>query len=812
MANSLFSDHSAMLELMAITRLDAHQCHAQLSDFDIPALLSEQHANPTNEKIFIGQKRAKRALEFGLGIDAPGYNLFVMGELATGRTTLVKTYIEQYGQPQRAPSDWVYVNNFNDERVPIAIEFSTGQSKIFEKNMQDLVDNLLDTFPAAFDNPGFQRKQISLKKEYEALYDAALEEVEAKAKPYDIAMFEDDGKVAFLPIVDNKPVEDEQFHALDESVKSEFMLHIKECEQALEEALFELPAWKRQLAEQLRQLKRDTAEQSIKPLLKTLEHTYAQNLAVLKYLRSIKDHVIDSVLWLDDLDEKEEKYDVTETKEMLQSHYLPNVLVQHELTATAPIIYTSHPTYQNLFGRIEYSTAQGSIMTDFSMIFSGALHQANGGYLLLDADKMVDQPHVWESLKRALKQQQIRVDLPQQDAGMVNSMTLSPTAIPLNVKVILLGSRELFYLLQDYDAEFEQLFNVLVDFDYELPLSKNNIQDFIICAQQHINALGFTDVTPDAMALLIKYSLRMAEHQTKLSAKFSAIIELINESAYFARQSHSDVFAAEFIDTAIREKERRLSRVATTLLEDIKEKQILINTQGTAIGKVNGLTVLDAGGSAFGTPARLTATVYVGSSGVIDIEREVELGQSIHSKGVMLLTGYLGQKYAQHFPLTLSANIALEQSYGYIDGDSASLGELVALISALTDIPCLQSLAITGSINQYGEVQSVGGINEKIEGFYDLCLHRGLSPDNGVIIPFSNHIHLLLRDDIVQAIKAGRFSVFAVKTVDEALSLLMQREAGQYNLKGRYPKGTINYLALNQLYNISNVVNGSDEE
>ncbi|CAI8238199.1 MAG: Lon protease [Glaciecola sp. HTCC2999] len=811
MSQSLFSDHSFMLDLMARTRLESTQCCADLSAFDIKQLLCDTQTQRHDEHVFIGQKRAKRALEFGLGIDSPGYHLFVMGEHASGRTTLVKTYIDHYGKSTSVPSDWVYVNNISDERAPVAIEFPAGASRTFEKDMQDLVDNLLDTFPAAFDNPGYQRKALALKKEYDALYDGALETVERRARRYNIALFEDDGKVAFLPIVDNKPVEDEQFHALPETVQAEFLLHIKECEQALEEGLFELPAWKRSQSEKLRQLKRDTAEQSIKPLLKALEHTYANNIAVLKYLKSIKDHIIDSILWLDDLDDKEEKYDVAEAKAMFQSHYSPNILVQHDVDSRAPVIYEPHPTYQNVFGRIEYSTAQGSIMTDYSMIFSGALHQANGGYLLLDADKMMDQLHVWESLKRALKQQQLRVDLPQQDAGMVNSMTLLPAPIPLNVKVILLGSRELFYMLQDYDPEFEQLFGVLVDFDYELPLERNNVQDFIVCVLQHLKSVGFNDIEPDAMQFLLEYSLRLSEHQNKLSAKFSAVIDMVNQAVFFAKQTHSTVLCAAHLNTAKMEHYHRVSRVASTLLEDIKEEQILIQTQGTATGKVNGLTVLDAGGTAFGMPSRITATVYVGASGVIDIEREVELGQSIHSKGVMLLTGYLGQKYAQHFPLTLSANIALEQSYGYIDGDSASLGELIALISALTDIPCLQSLAITGSINQYGEVQSVGGINEKIEGFFDLCLHHGLNAEQGVIIPFSNQHHLMLRDDIVKAVEQGQFSIFAVKTVDEALSLLMQREAGKYNLKGRYPKGTINYTALNQLYNISNIINGGDE-
>ena len=435
---------------------------------------------------------------------------------------------------------------------------------------------------------------------------------------------------------------------------------------------------------------------------------------------------------------------------------------------------------------------------------------------MLDVDQLIEQPYVWDSLKLAIKSTRLRMDLPQQDVGMVNNITLNPQPVDLNVKIVLLGSRDLYYTLQDYDDEFDELFRVLVDFDLEIPVTKQALFDFVGKVRAHVYSLGLESITTNAMCRLVEYSLRMAEHKEKLSAHFAEVIELVNEAHYFSKKSNAsantNVLELDHLKAALSAKKRRTGRVSQALLNDIKEGHVLIATEGKAVGTVNGLTVLDIGDTAFGTPARITSTVFAGASGVVDIEREVELGQPIHSKGVMLLNGYLGNKYAQHFPLTLSANIALEQSYGHIDGDSASLGELVALISALTEIPCLQTLAITGSINQYGEVQAVGGVNEKIEGFFDLCQHRGLTGTQGVIIPKSNAINLVLDATVVDAVKKGLFHIYTVETVDDALTILMEQEAGKISSKGRYPKNSINYHALNRLYNIALIVNGGDGE
>lgn len=772
------------------------------------ALKDEEALNAT----FIGQERAREALTFGLGINTKGYNLYVMGEPATGRFTLVKDYIERQVSQLSAPDDWCYINNFEEEREPVALKFPPGGGKAFHKDMAALIDDVLDSLPIAFDNPGYQRRRASISREFEQKYDAAIDAVERYAQANDVALYEEGGSITFSPIVNGKPISDTEFATLTDEQREGFYTLIDELENRLSESLLSLPTWKRENSERLRELDKKTAEQGIKPLLKVLEHKYASELGVMKYLKQLKAALVNAVLVIHSEELKDEKSDDFDKKIFLEEQFLPNVLVSNKLDDAAPVIYEPNPTYQNLFGKIEYTNIHGSVFTNYRMIQPGAMHRANGGYLLLDVDQLIEQPFVWDTLKLAIKSQRLRMDLPQQDVGMVNNITLNPQPIDLNVKIVLLGSRDLYYTLQDYDDEFDELFRVLVDFDLEIPVTRQALFDFVGKVRAHLIHLGLKGITANAMCRLVEYSLRMAEHKEKLSAHFAEVIELVNEAYYFCQKSNADTLELDHLKTALSAKKRRTGRVSQTLLNDIKEGHVLIATEGKAVGKVNGLTVLDIGDTAFGTPARITSTVFAGASGVVDIEREVELGQPIHSKGVMLLNGYLGNKYAQHFPLTLSANIALEQSYGHIDGDSASLGELVALISALTEIPCLQTLAITGSINQYGEVQAVGGVNEKIEGFFDLCQHRGLTGTQGVIIPKSNAINLVLDATVIDAVKKGLFHIYTVETVDDALTILMEQEAGKISSKGRYPKNSINYHAVNRLYNIALIVNGGDGE
>lgn len=760
---------------------------------------------------FIGQERAKSALAFAIGMDMPGYNLYVMGEPALGRFTLVQDILQQAASEKATPEEWCYLNNFDDERVPNTLRLLPGEGKVLVKKMEALIDELLDTFPAAFDNPGYQRKKKAIARAFDDKYELAIELVEKKALEKNVVLYEENGAVSFSPIIDGKPLDDQEFSKLTEEQRQYFYSLVSELETILNEQLLELPQWKRELSESLRALRKDTIEQAIKPLLKQLEHDYVAELGVLRYIREMRSHLVKAVLELMPDESENEKQEESDNREIFIEEFVPNVLVHFESMSGAPIIFEPSPSYGNLFGRVEYNSSSGNLYTNYRMIRPGALHRANGGYLILDADRLLTQPALWDALKLALKSGELLIDT-LSDHAVTNSTIITPKAIPLNVKVVLLGSRDLYYLIQDVDDEFNELFRVLADFEHYLPYSEQTVTYMAMQIREQMRLLNINELSAGGFKQLLTFSFRQAEHQRKLSARFADVLELVREACYYAGQQLSNSLEAEHIQQALKGKQHRTGRISEGFLEDIQEGQILIDTDGLAVGKVNGLTVLEIGDTAFGTPARISATVFAGSSGVIDIEREVELGKAIHSKGVLLLTGYLGAKYAREFPLTLSANIAMEQSYGHIDGDSASLAEVCALISAITDIPIKQSLAVTGSINQHGQVQAIGGVNEKIEGYFRLCQSRGLTGEQGVIIPASNQLNLVLNDEVTLAVKQQKFHIYMVKTVDEALELLTGVEVGQKNSRGQYPKKSVNGRALQRLAEIADIVNGAADD
>ncbi|WP_027669770.1 Lon protease family protein [Rheinheimera baltica] len=760
---------------------------------------------------FIGQDRAKSALAFAIGMDMPGYNLYVMGEPALGRFTLVQDVLQQAASEKATPEEWCYLNNFDDERVPNTLRLLPGEGKVLVKKIEGLIDELLDTFPAAFDNPGYQRKKKAIARAFDDKYEHAIELVEKKALEKDVVLYEDNGAVSFSPIIDGKPLDDQEFSKITDEQRQYFYGLVSELETILNEQLLELPQWKRELSESLRTLRKDTIEQAIKPLLKQLEHDYAAELGVQRYVREMRSHLIKAVLELLPDESEGEKQEEADNREIFIEEFVPNVLVHYESMSGAPIIFEPNPSYGNLFGRVEYNSASGALYTNYRMIRPGALHRANGGYLILDADRLLTQPALWDALKLALKSGELLIDT-LSEHSVTNSTIITPKAIPLNVKVVLLGSRDLYYLIQDVDDEFNELFRVLADFEHYLPYTPQTVSYMAMQIKEQMRLLDIEALSAPGLKQLLLFSFRQAEHQRKLSARFADVLELVREACYYAGQQSSSLLGAEHIQQALKGKQHRTGRISEGFLEDIQEGQILIDTEGLAVGKINGLTVLEIGDTAFGTPAHISATVFAGSSGVIDIEREVELGKAIHSKGVLLLTGYLGAKYAREFPLTLSANIAMEQSYGHIDGDSASLAEVCALISAITDIPIKQSLAVTGSINQHGQVQAIGGVNEKIEGYFRLCQSRGLTGEQGVIIPVSNQLNLVLNDEVINAVKLKKFHVYAVKTVDEALTLLTDVDAGTKNSRGQYPKKSVNGRAMTRLAQIAEIVNGAVEE
>ncbi|SPO53232.1 putative ATP-dependent protease [Pseudomonas sp. JV551A1] len=754
----------------------------------------------------LGQERAVEALQFGVAMPRPGYNVYVMGEPGTGRFSFVKRYLKAEGKRQQTPSDWVYVNHFDDTREPRALELPSGSAGAFIADMNGLIDNLLSTFPAVFEHPSYQQKKGAIDRAFNQRYDRALDVIERASLEKDVALYRDASNVAFTPMADGKALDEAEFAQLPEEVREQFHEDIALLEERLNEELASLPQWKRESNNQLRQLNEETITLALQPLLAPLSEKYAENAAVCAYLQSVQLNLLRTVV--EQLVE-DSKTDAAARK-LLEEQYAPSLVVGHHADGGAPVVFEPHPTYDNLFGRIEYSTDQGALYTSYRQLRPGALHRANGGFLILEAEKMLGEPFVWDALKRALQSRKLKMESPLGELGRVATVSLTPQMIPLNIKLVIIGSRQLYYALQDHDPDFQEMFRVLVDFDEDMPMVDENLEQFAQLLRTRTNEEGMAPLTSDAVARLATYSARLAENQSRLSARIGDLFQLVSEADFIRQLASDEMTDAGHIERALKAKATRTGRVSQRVLDDMLAGIILIDTEGAAIGKCNGLTVLEVGDSAFGMPARISATVYPGGSGIVDIEREVNLGQPIHSKGVMILTGYLGSRYAQEFPLAISASIALEQSYGYVDGDSASLGEACTLISALSRTPLKQCFAITGSINQFGEVQAVGGVNEKIEGFFRLCEARGLTGEQGVIIPRANVATLMLDERVLQAVENGMFHVYAVSQADEALSLLVGEEAGVLDDKGQFTEGSVNARVVERLREIAEMI-GEEE-
>lgn len=784
--------------------IDSLKLTIDLNGIDLPEV-------PRLQTGILGQPRAQSALEFGIAMPNPGYNVFVMGETGLGRLTMIMNHLETLAHTRTAPSSYAYVDNFDNSREPVAIELPAEYGQVLSKDIEKFLDDLLENFPAAFESPTYQQKKSAIERQFSQNYNAAIDIVDKKAQTLSIALFKESETITFAPIRKDKSLNEEQFQQLPQAERDIFHKHVEELEDYLSEVLLELPQWRRAMIDKIKQLDSDTISLAIEPLFAELEEKYQNIDDVITYLAEIKKHLNLSIADYLMPGRTSDARESAAKRLALNELYAPNVIVDNKLESGAPIIYEPHPIYPNLFGRIEYVSDQGALITNYQKICAGSLHRANGGYLILDAEKLLTYPFVWDGLKRALQSGRIEIESPYSELG-INTITLKPEIIPLNVKVILVGSRDIYYLLEEMDAEFNEMFRILADFDSYIPRNEKSIQGFALLMLKHAQDSGAKPLTRAAVKSLIEHSCRLSENQHHFSAHIKDSLDIIAEANLFCNQTQHAEIDKVHIEQALSAREHRNGRLSQAILEEMLDGTILIDTEGEAIGKINGLTVLEIGGSSFGAPARITTTVYPGSRGIVDIEREAELGQAIHSKGVMILTGYLGHSYAQQFPLAISASIAIEQSYGYIDGDSASLAELCCLISALTRTPIMQSFAVTGSINQYGEVQAVGGINEKIEGYFRLCKARGLKGEHAAIIPAANKRNLMLKQEVIDAVEEGLFAIYAVRSVNETLELLTGQYAGEVDNDGLYPENSINFKAISRLKEISDMTSDDDKE
>lgn len=747
---------------------------------------------------FFGQERAIEAMEFGVGMHRPGYNLFVMGNPHTGRFSFAMDSLKSVAKKERKPTDWVYLNNLEDRRHPIAQQFPAGKAHRFERDIKNLLEAIMAELPAAFENPAYQRKKATIERGFNRLYDQAIETVDRRAREHSIAIYRDAGTIGFTPVAEGQAMDEAAFSQLPEEIRDAFTRAISELEEYLNDCLTELPQWRREAADKMKYLDRDTARAAVAPLIQPLKEKHSNIHGVSYYLDQLENSLVKNSAELVGDDKLEPRSDASR-RSYMEETYGVNMLVDNGKTKGAPVVHESHPTYENLFGRVEYSSDMGALITNYQLIRPGALHQANGGYLVLEAEKLLEQPFVYAALKRALKSHEIRIESPASELTGISTITLNPQAIPLHVKVVLIGSRDIYYLLQELDHDFEKMFRVVVDFDEDVARSPQSIRNYARLMKTLANEEHLAPLTRHAVARLVEHSSRLSQDQELLSAHIGELVDLLCEADFKRAKTGEKAIEARHVEMALDAKERRTSRLSEKIRDSILNETVLIDTAGQAVGKSNGLTVLQVGDVSFGTPARITTTVHPGNRGIVDIEREVTLGQPIHSKGVLILSGYLGHQYAQDFPLTLSASIALEQSYGYVDGDSASLAEICTLISALTHIPINQQFAITGSINQYGEVQAIGGVNEKIEGFFQLCQLRGLTGEQGVVIPRANVRNLMLKKEVVDAVAEGLFHVHAVSSVDQCLEILMGRKAGSRKEDGGFTQRSVNHKVVLRL-------------
>ncbi len=773
------------------------QCSTELLPFKTTETL-EPYAG------FFGQERAIEAMEFGIGMTRPGYNIFVMGNPHTGRFSFAMDSLKTIAKKANAkPKDWCYLNNLDDSRRPLAIEMAAGKAWMLKRDIKHLIEGILTELPAAFESPTYQRKKGKVERDFNRLYDQAIEEVDDLAREHSIALFRDAGSIGFTPVADGQGMDEAAFSQLPEEVRDQFTSNISKLEDYLNEQLASLPQWKREAGDRMKVLDRETARKAINPLLQPLREKYNSSNSLLSYFSQLEKNLVKTATDLIAEEKPNENRTDTARRQYMDQTYGVNLLVDNQKTKGAPVVFESHPTYDNLFGRVEYASEMGSVSTNFQLIRSGALHRANGGYLILEAEKLIEQPFVYGALKRALKAHEIRIENPISEMTGMGNVSLAPESIPLGVKLVLIGTRNTYYLLQELDHDFEKMFRVVVDFDEDVKREPATIRNYARLMKTLADEEGLAQLTRQGVARLVEHSSRLVEDQELLSAHVGELVDLLCEADYRRVQQKDELINDSHVELALDAKERRTNRISEKILDSILNETVLIDTSGEAVGRSNGLTVLGVGDVSFGFPARITATVHPGNKGIIDIEREVTLGQPIHSKGVLILSGYLGHKYTQDFPLAVSASIALEQSYGYVDGDSASLAEICTLISALTHIPIQQHFALTGSINQYGEVQAIGGVNEKIEGFFNVCKTRGLTGHQGVVIPRANVRNLMLKREVVDAVAESQFHIYAVATVDQCLEVLMGRKAGQLKDDGSFTQRSVNAQVVKRLREIA---------
>jgi lon-related putative ATP-dependent protease len=749
----------------------------------------------------VGQERAVKALKFGLDIKEQGFNIYVAGVPGSGRTTAVRDFVKEISKDKPIPFDWCYVNNFDDSFIPKAIKLPAGRGKELQKSMKNLIGQIREVLPKVFESEDYATKREAVLSTIGEERSSLLSQLNNRAQKEGFILQSSPIGLLIIPVVEGKPLNDQELLSLPAQLRNEIAKKREALRGELRNAFRQLRLLERRGNEEIQKLNREVAMYAIGDLVESLTEEYAGFSEVKNYIEDVEEDILENLtLFISEPEPPSPaQLPLPWMRELPFRKYEVNVIVDNSGLEHAPVVMELNPTHHHLFGRIEKEAQFGVLTTDFTMIRGGSLHKANGGYLVLPVEELLRNIFSYDSLKRALTNKRITIEEAGERLGFITTKSLRPTAIPLDVKVVLIGNPALYHQLYLVDSDFKELFKVKADFDTTMDRTDENVRKYaaFVCALCQKEELKHLDAS--AVAKLVEYGSRLAQDQKKLSTRFGEVADIIRESNFYASQDGSSYVAADHIRKTIEERVYRSNLIQEKIQEMIERDVFLIDTEGEAVGQVNGLSVLSLGDFAFGRPSRVTASIGLGREGLIDIEREAKLGGRIHTKGVMILSGYLTEKFARRNPLSLSARLVFEQSYGMIEGDSASSTELYAILSVLSGVPIKQNIAVTGSVNQKGEVQAIGGVNEKIEGFYEVCKAKGLNGEQGVVIPESNVQNLMLKEEVVEAVREDKFHIFSVETIDEGIEILAGIEAGSRLPDGSFKKNTINFKVDNTL-------------
>ena len=773
-----------------------YTCNTDMLNFNTTAELESIQSG-------IGQDRGIKALEFGVQVDVKGYNIYIEGPSGVGKTMYTKNYLNKISSKKKVPSDWCYIYNFDNPNEPIAVSLPAGQGKEFKDAMDGFIKEIKKDIKKTFNADDFEKEKALIKQEFEEKRTSLLNKLNEDALKYNFHVKSSQNGIYMMPIVNGKIVEEEEFEKLDDETKQDYENKSTIVQEQIMNVIGQIKEIERASDKRISEWQSNIALLTVNVHINYLKSKYKRNKKINKFLNDVKTDVLKNVSYFLEEDKNEHQSQMPMNPAMKKTdpslNYRVNLFIDNSHSEGAPVIMDSNYSYNNIFGFLEYENYYGSLKTDHTMLKPGLLHQANGGYIIFQAKDLLANPACYEALKKALRVKEISIENANEQRASMVMISLKPEPIPLSLKVILIGNSSIYQTLLAMDSDFRKLFKIKVEFEDDAPITKENLNKLACIVHGFCEHSELPHLDKKAMARLIEYASKLAGSHSKISTRFDDLIQIVGEAATWAKISKSKIITEDFINKALEEQINRVKKYDTKYMEMIQNHSLLIDTSGFEVGTLNGLTIMTIGDYTFGKPAKITVNTYTGKNGVVNIEREVEISGPSHSKGVLILTGYLGEMFAQDIPLCLTASICFEQLYNGVDGDSASSTELYGLLSSLSGIPINQAIAVTGSVNQKGQIQPIGGVNEKIEGYFQICKMRGLTGEHGVMIPIQNVDNLQLSDEIIEAVKNKLFHIYSVSTIEEGIEVLTGVPAGKKDSTGHFPAGTVNYLVYEKL-------------